>query len=397
MKVLTFSACPYLMTKLGRIHRDILSYLHDNDVEVVTSAWDVDFSWFTPNEDNTLDFEKGDVCISKIYPINKLDMGSTGSTLYDIIQHHKPDVILSIGNEREVAAVQALRGVMDEKIPWVNLLTIDSLPINPRFQEVVENGEFIGVINNKDAFNELVKINSEIEYIEYGADDAFCKNKERESDKLKVIINAKNSTANNLASLIMAVNKANDDIPIEGMLYTNYEDQGEYDLDNLLAQYDVNDCISMPESFVGLNDGLSDEELNDLYNEYDVIVDVSVRSATALTLLEGISSGCVPVTLGENAMSVVADCLPEDMVVSSVPYIGLMEKRCQIASVDSLCEAFKFVFKEKQDGNLNSIRESLNKIKWKKKDFLDKVGNVVNGVSENTTKNTDSIKIENFS
>ena len=58
MKVLTFSACPYLLTKLGRIHRDILTYLNNNNVETVSVCWDVDFGWFTPNEDNTLDFEQ---------------------------------------------------------------------------------------------------------------------------------------------------------------------------------------------------------------------------------------------------------------------------------------------------------------------------------------------------
>jgi glycosyltransferase involved in cell wall biosynthesis len=96
--------------------------------------------------------------------------------------------------------------------------------------------------------------------------------------------------------------------------------------------------VKISESYIGLNDGDSIKTLVSHYNIADVIVDISANSKTAISLLEGMACGCIPVgVVGGRAGEIISQMPCEfQFFVDSNEFYWTDNEVLQIPSKESL-------------------------------------------------------------
>ena len=366
MKILTVSASPYLLTKLGRMNSCILRRLNESGMEVASAVWHHDVSYFLPRDDGKYEFEKDGKIICPLYPFHNYPE-KNAPAVYDIIKDFNPDIVISVGDYTDVDFIFSIKALMPFSFKWINVLTIDSMPINERRKEAFEFIDVV-IVTNKMAFEEVKNI-SKVETIlsYFGPDHNVFKKCEKifpEKDKLRVINCAKNSQSSGTASFIKGVAEANRiNKNIIGYLHTNISDRGDYDIPLLIERFNASESVILPDNFTGLNDGIVDSELNLEYNKSDIIADLSVRSSTGLTVLEAMGTGCIPLYTNIGAIGEIGNKLLNDnLSIKSNTYIGQFEEYYEIVSIGDFTEKLLKLYELKKDNAeifSNLSRESI--------------------------------------
>jgi len=231
---------------------------------------------------------------------------------------------------------------------WVAIFAIDALPINPLMSEVFKNVD-LAIATTKRGQEAISNMGLECLHFPYGPNEVFCDlGKREDEDKIKIIHCAKNSQGSNTGGLLMGLNelKKRTDTPLDAYFHINPSSPGDYNIKLLIDRFGLKDSIAFPKKFVSLNDGITDSEMNELYNQYDFVVDTSVRSSTGMTILEGMAAGCIPIMPDIGAFSEILEKLPHRYRFSiyGVPYIGeLEEEYCVILPknlADTLHQAY---------------------------------------------------------
>ena len=291
MKILTFGASPYINTNLGRINRSLLLSLKEAGHLVASAVWDHDLSWYLPDNDRYF-FEHDEKQICQIYPFDNINMEASAKFMYDVIFALNPDLVITSGDIEDMEYTFAIKSLYPEKFKWIAYLAIPAFPVSENKIDQLRMIDEI-FVSTKRAKRELSKAGIESEYCPFGPSDAYVDNQDNNrTDTFDVIVNAKNSTVSNIGNIFKAAGTLDKRYSI--YLHTNYSDPGEYDIDLLKSRYDKHDIIRLPEEFVGLNEGIPDEDLKSEYSKADAILDVSARSATGLTTLEAMRMGCIP-------------------------------------------------------------------------------------------------------
>lgn len=351
MKILTVSASPFLLTKLGRINSDILCYFRVRDYKVATLAWDLDTMWFVPDQDGRIHYEKNGEKVCEIYPLPNSPEESAVQA-YEVVKALEPDVVISVGEARETDFVASLKSICPNQFKWINICTAGSLPIASQRVEALSQAD-LSLVTTKAGVADFESKLIPSYYLPYGPSIKLFYPKNLDKNKFSVINLSKNSTASNTAAFIKAMVLASrlTNGEVSGYLHSNVNDIGDYDVLSLIDQYGAKDIIRLPEAFVGLNDGIAASDLNDEMNNASVVVDVSVRSATALGVLEAMSTGCFPLVTPAGALKEVVQNIPSSYrcFVDSVEYIGFDGESCQIASIDSLAEKIKNIYYQWKD------------------------------------------------
>ena len=387
MKIFTLSASPYLFTKLGKMNSDLLLNLKEQGHEVGSIVWHLNTAWYLPDEkDNKYKYETDDGVVCDLFPFIPHPEQST-PMIYDIIKQEKPDIIISIGDYHQFGHLFAIKALEPQNFKWVGIFTVDALPINEEETEIFDYVD-VAVATTQSAKEAIQKIKGSCEYIPYGVhleelDGDFTV----EGDNLKIITCAKNAQASNIAGLLKAVMIANQENngQIECYLNTNYSDAGEYNLDILINRYGVKDYIKLPDCYTSLNDGMPFRDLVDIYKHSDVIVDVSVRSATGLSILEGMTCGCIPVCSSVGALKEIVNKLPKDYryFPSTNTYIGSHEEEYEIISIKNLAKVFGMLLKIKKDkAKFCEIKNKCIEISkvFSYTDFVDAVDKIIGGL-----------------
>jgi len=351
MNILTVGASPYLLTKSSKINRDILLSLKEDGHNIASAVWHNDITWFMNNQDDgTSMFEDNRKKICSLYPFIDLKERSSPQ-MYEIMKKFQPDIVITIGDYDEIDFIYSIKALYPDLFKWVAVLTIDALPINDNHKQALEYID-IAIVTTKKAKEAFEKFCDVTCYcVPYGPDHEkfFSNNLTIEQNKFKIVCCSKNSQTSNLSSVIRAVG----DLDIENVecyLHTNLYDQGDYDLYLLVDRYGKNK-VKLPEKFVGLNDGLSEEELRNRFISSDVVIDASVRSGTGLTLLEAMACGCVPVATNVGAIGEIMDLLPGYMEahINSNTYVGKNEEEYEIISTKDLTNILYNIYSIKRN------------------------------------------------
>ena len=337
MKILTIGASPYLLTKLGKMNNDVLCYLKNLGYEVGSAVWHLDTSWFSPDKEGTFFFEQDGEIVGNLHPFIHLSDRSSAQ-LYEIMKKFCPDVVVSIGDYYETLCVSPIKAMYPQLFSWIGVFTIDALPINETMREIFEQVDY-SIVTTQSGYQAVREIvGDDSEYIPYGPDhDNFYPiDGHRDNSRLRTICTSKNSQSTNIACFIKGV--AETKAGVDGYLHSNIYDIGDYDIHLLIDRFKAEDKIKLPGRFVGLNDGYSCQELNEEYNKSDVIVDVSVRSATGLSVLEGMSTGCVPVCTRAGALGEILKKMPEEyrFEIPSYEFVGEKEEYFFVANIEGL-------------------------------------------------------------
>lgn len=376
MRILLVAPSPYLLARSGRLNADILSFLGKKKYEIATAVWDLDTGWFAADADNRFFFK--DIC--EIFPFSNKSPSISTPQLYEIIQKYKPEIVISLGDYDEVDALFAIKSLDTDVFKWIHILTLDAAPIKDTYFDIFSKIDYLISTNQMGIDETSVYSNLSKEKCLVGVDSSiFYFSGEKINDELKILCCGKNSQSSGIASVINASQYLKN---CEIYCHTGVLDRGDYDLQLLKKRYDKNNIVKFPEKYVGLNDGLTNEEMNKMYNNSDIFIDVSVRSATGMCLLEAMAAGCIPIVTKVGALKEIVELLPRDLqfFAESNLYIGNMEEEYEVVSVNSIAENIEKIRKIKN--NNEGFLEAKKKIaevaqKMTRKMFLEKIEEVL--------------------
>lgn len=320
MKILTVSSSPYILSKLGKINASLLDEFSKGH-SVASLCWDHDPSYFMPEDMENPRFfytrDGNDLC--EIFPISRLPEQAVVSA-FEIMKSFQPDVVITIGDYHETAWMHAIKQAYPQLFKWIAILTINSLPMNGDFTDAISIADRI-VVTNESSRSIWKEGMPEIEVHKFGPSGSFFAS--MDNSMFRVMASCKNSQSANCAAFIQSVSGFLDGNNAEAYLHTNINDIGDYDIDELIERFGKGDYVDLPSKFVSINEGIPERDLAIEYAKSSVFVDLSVQSATGLSVLEAMSCGCVPVVSGANGLKEIVEQIGCDgLLVKSVEFVG---------------------------------------------------------------------------
>jgi glycosyltransferase involved in cell wall biosynthesis len=377
------------------MNADILRFLKSKGHIVASAVWDHDTSWFLPDDKNRFMYEtSSDGVVCELFPFRHLRENSS-PLVYEIMKKFQPDIAITIGDYQETDFMFAIKSMYPQLFKWVSIMTIDALPLNENRREALDYADLIVTTLREGADYLLEQCGKQSLCLPYGPNTSvFRPLSEEVKDEEFIVMNCgKNSQASNTAAFIKAIASAHKIYPkIIGYLHTNIHDAGDYDIYLLLDRFKARDAVRLPTEFSGLNDGISDMELNKRYNAAGLFVDVSVRSATALTCLEAMATGCVPLVTNVGAVKEVVFGMDEPLrhLVDCVDYVGELEEEYAIASSSDLAKKiigfYELWEKDKSAFNVISKKSMAVSSKYSRSYFLKSLYDAIEGIPKNSSK-----------
>lgn len=298
MNILIIGDSPHLNTSLGRIHRDLISSLkEEHNIESIATLHDI--SYFLPNNLGYFDF-KG----IKIHPYLN-ERGALAQFSINVMKVFQPQIVITIGERKEHSHLSVIKSMYPGLFKWIALVPT----IGPFNNDIYDlNLADLVILTNRKSYLDLSAhplSKNKVIHIPYGVDSKIFYSKDN-SRKLNAIYVCKNKMKDNPAVFISALNKAE----INGLLYYNADDNGEYDIENIIKEIGEK-YIEIPKNFVSFKEGCSDEEMNNIYNSNFMFIDCGMQPKTSVSLLEAMFAGCLPIGPDFGATGDIIQTLPE--------------------------------------------------------------------------------------
>lgn len=386
MKILTIGASPYLLVRNGKIHADVIQKLVKEKHEVTSAVWHHDESYFMPSEDGVHAYEINKTKICTLFPFTpKTDAASP--FIYELLKKVQPQLVITIGDAKDTNFFSAIKSMYPNLFKWLAIYTIDCFSAQKENKDAYEATDGI-ITTSLFALQQITEVaNVNCMYLPYGYDvEAFFPTQQDRNGSICV---ARNAQGSNLAAYI----QANSGLEDPSYIHTNMYDPGDYNIDYLIERFaSVNTTYTT--DYSSIRDGVGVDKMRSMYNSAHVIVDCSMKSATALSLLEGMACGCVPVGPNYGRVGEIISEMPSDMqfYVDYNLYVGAGSEEYAIVSSDSLKDNIKRLLKDKK--MLATAAEYAQKIasQYTSKDFIEKlyvaVAKIVNKDFELAIENT---------
>lgn len=354
MKILTVGASPYLLVRNGRMNADVIRQLIEDGHEVTSAVWHHDEGFFLPDEGGLHHYEDETTGekICQLYPFFP-QSAQCDSVLYEIMKRVQPQLVISIGDYKDVDFIYSIKAMYPNIFKWIAVLPIDCLWINEHRKERLEYADYVVSTSQFGWVNVSNLCNIVGEFAPYGPDLDKFPFIERDPNSSPIfMISSQNSQNSNLGTFIKAMASAKDMLSLSGeevagKIHTNLYDSGDYDLDLLLSRYGASN-VKLPSYYCSIRDGLPGELYAKEYASADFFVDTSLKSATALTMLEAMASGCVPIGMNSGRVGEIISLMPEEyqMFVPFETFIGSNEEEYAVMSVNGLVNAILEAKKE---------------------------------------------------
>jgi hypothetical protein len=323
MKILTIGPSPTLLTQCGKINQCLLKSLTSAGHEVASLVWHHDIEYFLPTETNRHNFTF-DTQKVPLFPFLGAK-GQLASFAFETMKEFQPQAVITIGDYHEVEFVQSIKALYGGIFKWLAIITYGGNSMLPESGLNLSYADALAV-TTKTGTAAAQSITGFGEYVPFGVDLHEVKKK---TGEFKILNMGKNSQMSNVPALIEAAALAN----IKTTLHTNLHDVGgDYDMEYLTRRTYRARLFSLPKRFVSIKDGYTDAEITEQYESHHVIVDCSLQSQTALTMLEGMSHGCIPIGMMSGAMGEVLAEMPE-WCRFVVPHVEMTLQRGEKACV----------------------------------------------------------------
>ena len=264
---------------------------------------------------------------------------------YEAMKRFQPDVVVTIGDYHETAWMHAIKSLYPQLFKWVAYLTVNSLPISREYADALSTADALLASTEEASMAVRDLTGVYCEYAPFGPDpNIFYANDEiADSKEFRVIGTPKNSQSSNIGAWVSSfANGLSDGGGIRALLHTNLNDPGDYAIEELLESYEVEEIIDLPDRYVSVNEGLTDAEMADLYRRHHVVMDLSVRSSTAIGVLEAMACGCLPLVAKHGAIGeVVSELRNTGLVLPTVPFIGERQEIMHIVETDEIYEEIR--------------------------------------------------------
>lgn len=335
MNIITIGTSPYALSRNGRIHGDIIRFLKSQGHNILCMAFDHNAEYFLPEDNGNFNYEYEDKFVCPLIPFFSFAVidkkAIYASQLQEIVKNFKADIILTIGNLKEVDFIYHIKEKYPNLFKWISIFTVDN-HINKKYKDCIECIDYI-ISLSEFGYSNLCDYNVNNIFIPYGQDKYIFKshNKDR---KMTVLNVSKNTYLSNTGTFIRTSSKIHNEI--EMILHINLYDTGYYNIFSLVDKYDSKVIFS--DKFVSMYDGLTDSEMACLYNSSSFYVDCSLSSVTGISLLEAMSCGCIPIGMNVGRVGEIISLMPKEFQLF-VPYeifIGPQEEEFFIISLNEL-------------------------------------------------------------
>lgn len=300
MTILTIGQNPYLSLKHSKINRALLEYFSTkNTIESI--ILDYDNVQFLAKEDG---YSYNNI---KLHPYFG-ERGDFPKFFINVCKQVQPNVIITIGDYAEHFSIWQIKQKYNNLFKWICYLTNGFDKIHYKFAECLKHADLI-ITSTQIVKDNLSKvINNRIEYIPFGTSGFYSTNIEKQFGAIYL---TKNYQTSNINAFINAINKAK----IRGYLHTNVNNKGDSNFDDIMLPFHegiIENYVELPKQFIANHEYITDEELNIKINEFPVVVDCSFYSETGLSLLDCMSTGCIPIGVDYGAIGEIINKLPEE-------------------------------------------------------------------------------------
>jgi hypothetical protein len=390
MNILTVSASPYMNARNGRINRDLLLSLKAAGHKTDGLVWHHDVMYFLPSENKQHTFNHNGERVCNLYPFLG-QQGEIGKFAYAVMKVAQPQVVITVGSYEETSFISNIKSLYPHLFKWIAVLTSD---MNERYRESMDYADCV-IATNGPSYTKIRKLlTTKVVRLAYGPDHSLFKLDRGETGDFAILNCGKNAQQSNVPAFLYAMGEAG----VQGTLHTNISDKGDYDILLLAERYGLDETLTLPGKFVSLREGISQQSMNDLYNQHQVIVDCSMQSPTALGLLEGMATGCIPLGPSHGAVGDVLSLMAEEYrcVVPHEIFIGPREEEYAIVSPEGLASAVKMLdsrFRNDKEWFARARQESVRVSKVFSRDVF---VSAVNHLIQEVTASQHAIVVDSF-
>lgn len=365
-KIIYMSDSPTISTGYGRVSKELTVALHEAGHEIICIAWG-----FQHGMKNPYPF--------KMMPCNTTHDRFGEDILARAIRDEQPDIVMTLGDPWMTSFMPE----MEERksVVWISYFPIDGSPIPLDWHGWLKNID-VPVVFSKFAFN-LVKdiIGKEPVYIPHGVDTEVFKplgNKKelrnkilgREDDLFIVGCVARNQPRKNLPALIKAFSAfARNKKDVALYMHTQIRDVG-WNIDELIERYGIQDKAYCTNGMSALQ-GIPDENLNEVYNLFDVFALPTMAEGFGLPILEAHSAGLPVLVTNFSACPDLAVDRQELVKVKDTLVMGRGIEQA-IIDTDDLTRKMNILYSEWKNKSSKKIHElgikgrtSALKMDWK--------------------------------
>ncbi len=304
-----------------------------------------DVEWFLPNEVNKHTYQQ-----FELHPFLG-QRGEIAPFAFEIMKMTHPNVVITVGNCDETSFLWSIKSVYPNLFKWIAVVPTGTDFVSEKYRLAMSYADKV-IVTTQTALASFKNVKTVSEYVPYGPCHKTFYSIQQPTD-FAVLNMGKNSQTSNVPAFLKAIAQSG----VKGTLHTNIDDEGEYNVRGLIKRYNVGHLLVLPSKYLSMREGLGDIQVNELYNRHNVIVECSLQSTTALTALEAMSAGCLPVGMEFGAMGEILRSIPQEFRFS-VPFetlVGPDEEGLAIISVKELSETIR-----------NIHRNSLSDATWAK-------------------------------
>lgn len=345
MKILTIGETPYLLTRNARINRDLILSLQKQGHECHSLVYAHDISYFLSTETGDHFFDHNGERTGELHPFFG-EQGSMPQFALNIMKRVQPQVVITIGEYHESTQIWPVKATYPHLFKWVAIVPEGTATINEHFKEQLEYADVIITTSNTAAQQLRALVGCPVEMIPYGPDVAAFQPLGLLPDDFGVMTVGRNIQMSNLPAFIRGVSQAEG---IEGYIHTNMDDVGDNDLRLLLRRYKCEEKIGLStQKFISIREGVSEVFLNELYNRYHAFVSCSMQSATALTMLEAMATGCVPIGMDFGRVGEILQQMPLEyrIIIPHNVFVGPRGEEYAIVAEKALSAALNGMRKQ---------------------------------------------------
>ena len=290
IRVLWISDSPHFETGFGRVTKELTHRLAQNpNLQLSCIGWGYDGSAAMPQHYRV-----------PVYPASASACGQ--DVIESVVADFKPDVVVSLGELRMVEWLA--RHEVRHQFKWVGYVPLDGGPFYPPWESILRQmSEVIAMSRfGQETLQSGLK-EQRVRMIYHGVDDSVyrplpdrreLKKHPRFRDKFVVGCVARNQPRKNLPALVQAfalLSKRYSDLHL---YLHSMPSQSGYDLPSLLKRYQLQGRADLASPDLKLQSGLTDEQMNELYNLFDVMALPTCAEGFGLPLIESMAAG-VPV------------------------------------------------------------------------------------------------------
>ena len=337
LKLLWLSDSPLASTGFGRVTREVCGRLAKvPGVQIACVGWGFD-GW--PYDRSVFPF--------LIYPSASASFGQ--DTFERVVTEFQPDIVITLS---EIWMTQWLSGHPTRgRFKWIAYYPVDGSPVYPPWEPMLKEVDEIVAMSQfgKDVLQSGIP-SKRIHLIHHGVDTsvfrplperAKLKDHERFRGKFVVGCVARNQPRKNIPALVKAVALVSERVKnVHLYLHMDSCDVG-YDIVTLLRRYRFEGKADVSSADFSVERGLTDEQLNRLYNIFDVMALPSNGEGFGLPIIESLAAEIPVVATNCSACTELVSNRGELVKVLTTLTVGTNLVEQAIIDVDDLARCIE--------------------------------------------------------